>query len=109
MASTGRRRRYGMGCMSLLAIPFALVGFFATYWTTKTLVTHTAMRSWIETPATITHAQLKRNRGDDSDTFQVIAKYQYEHQGRRFTGERVSIYGGSDNIGNFQREAFNEL
>ncbi len=66
------------------------------------------MQSWVEVPAVVRQAELKRNGGED-DTFQTIAVYEYEFGGRKFVGERVGIYGASDNVGTFQSEAYREL
>lgn len=93
----------------LFALPFAVVGVGATYWTMHTAIQHSAMQAWVEVPAIIKHAELKRHRGKDNDTFQTIADYEYEFGGRKYTGQRVSLHGGSDNIGSFQQDVYNEL
>ncbi|MCI0332528.1 MAG: DUF3592 domain-containing protein [Planctomycetes bacterium] len=84
-----------------------------------------AMRSWVEVPAIIRQAELKVNvrhnhgyRGREGPpsrskrTYQLIALYDYEFGGRRFTGDRVSVYGNShtgDNISSFLSNAYLEL
>jgi len=93
----------------LFALPFAAVGVGMTWWSWRIMARHEAMKSWVEVPATITHAELQTRRSDDGTTFRAIAKYQYEFGGRQFTGERVSLHGGSDNLGSFQWNAHREL
>jgi hypothetical protein len=104
MGSNGR----GAGCLILFALPFAAVGVGATWWCAHIVSQHAAMQSWVERPAFIKKIALKENHGEGT-TYQVTAVYEYEFGGRRFTGERVSIGGGSNNIGNFHRAAYQEL
>jgi hypothetical protein len=100
--------KWTAGCMVLFALPFFAVGVGTTVWSAWTAWQHTAMQSWVETPATIRKTELKVTH-DDGTTYKVLAAYDYEFGGQRFTGERVGIDGGSDNIGRFQQEAYNEL
>ncbi|HEX2473695.1 MAG TPA: DUF3592 domain-containing protein, partial [Lacipirellulaceae bacterium] len=107
-ASYARASRIGFGCLTLFALPFAAVGIGATYWAFRTAADHTRMQTWVEMPAVIKQAELKRNGGED-DTFQAIAVYEYEFGGRKYVGERVGIFEASDNVGSFHRDAYREL
>ena len=99
----------GAGCLVLFALPFAGVGVFMTGLTVKTLWSSSRMQDWEEVPAEIVHAELKVNRGDDSTSYRAIARYTYVYDGRDFSGDKVSVHGGGDNIGSFQQDAHAEL
>ena len=51
----------------------------------------------------------KRKRGRSSRTQSTTANYEYEFAGRKYLGDRVSLHSGSDNVGTFQRDVYNEL
>lgn len=93
----------GSGCLLLFALPFAAIGIgmsalaFATLWEAHRLA------DWVEVPARVEQAELQTSRGDDSTTYRATATYAYEWQGRTYRGTRVSLHGGSDNIGSFHQ------
>jgi hypothetical protein len=103
-----RPRFQSGGCLTLFGLPFLVVGlgltlvYFNGY--RKWLVT----QSWVETPCWIETAELKTTHHEGT-TYKAIATYRYVYQGTTYRGDKVSIYGGSDNIGDFQQEAFREL
>lgn len=67
------------------------------------------MQRWHETPANIVRSDLEVHHGDDSTTYRATAEYTYVFRDRRYTGTRVSLYGGADNIGSFQKRVHDEL
>ncbi|MEY3896724.1 MAG: hypothetical protein RLZZ214_2244, partial [Verrucomicrobiota bacterium] len=97
------------GCLALFGLPFLAAGLFLSGLYFRGYAKWWAARSWEEVPCWIESVELKRNSGGDSDTYKALATYQYEYQGRVHHGDRVSLGGGSDNIGNFQRQAHREL
>ena len=98
------------GCLVLFALPFAAVGVGMAIWIARTLWQAAEARSWVETPAAITSAQLKSSRSSKGGTsYRVVANYTYRFANRDYTGDRVSFYSGSDNIGSFQADAYAEL
>ena len=100
----------GFGCLTLFALPFAAVGVGMTWWCTHIASRYSAMQTWVEVPATIRSTELKMSRGaKHSTTYQAVAVYSYKFDGQKFTGEKVGIDGGSDNIGHFQQDAYREL
>ncbi len=103
------KSKKGMGCLLLFALPFAGVGVFMTGLTLWTVLQYVEAQQWKEVPATILHAELEEHRGDDSTTYQVVARYRYSYLGRMHTGTRVGLHGGSDNIGSFHQDAHREL
>ena len=91
------------------SLPFAAVGAWMAVWLGCDLVVYWRMRSWPEVPAKILRAELKADNSGESTTYKATATYQYEYQGRRYTGTRVGIDGGSDNVGSYQRDAYRQL
>ena len=68
------------------------------------------MQDWVQVPAEVVALDLQTNQSDDATTYRVIARFEYEYQGRRYTGERVGIAdGGSDNVGDWQRDTYSRL
>ena len=53
--------------------------------------------------------ELEEHDGDDSTTYETTATYRYEYDGQRYTGDRVAIESGADNIGDFQRRLYHHL
>lgn len=98
------------GFLLLFSLPFAAVGVGTGIWMVLGVVQFERMQSWVQTPATITSAKLESHRGDKgSTTYQAVATYSYTVGGRPFTGQRVGVLGGNDNIGRFQQDAYAEL
>lgn len=91
--------------MFLFALPFAGVGIGMLFFSVlPSLYEWQSMKSWQPVTAQLTHAELKTNRGDDSDTYQAIARYGYQVNGVQYQGDRVGIMSGSDNVGSWQQD-----
>jgi hypothetical protein len=99
----------GAGCGALFALPFAGVGIGALGYLVYVLLQWSAMQAWVETPALILTADLNVIHSDDGSTHLAVATYEYEWEGRRYTGDRVGITGTSDNVGSWQEDKANEL
>lgn len=96
--------------MLLFALPFAAVGVgLLLFSIIPNLYEWQQMKSWPQVQAQLLEARLAVNRGDDSDTYQATARYTYRYQMLDYTSERVAIMGGSDNIGDFQRQLAAQL
>lgn len=67
------------------------------------------MKAWPQVETELLHAELLVNNGEDNDTYRAVARYKYRYQGLDYTGERVAIANGSDNIGNFQQQLAAQL
>jgi hypothetical protein len=69
------------------------------------------MQYWDEVPAIIHSASLSAGRGKSgkSTVYRAHAEYEYEYQGRKYTGTKVSRYFGSDNMGSFHQDIYDEL
>ncbi len=91
--------------MLLLGLPLTGVGLGNLFLSiVPNLVTWQQMKSWPQVSAELQHAELVINhsRSSGSTTYSTSARYHYQYQGKYYAGERVSIMGGSDNIGDFQ-------
>jgi len=99
----------GWGCLILFALPFAAVGVVMTVMVVWDWLEYAAMQRWQEVPARIDRAELEEHHGDGGTTYQATAEYTYVFQDRTFTGNRVSLHGGSDNIGSFHKRVHKEL
>jgi hypothetical protein len=97
------------GCLSLFGLPFLGAGLFMTWLHFSGYVRWLDAQRWEEVPCSIESAELKVSRGDDSTTYKAEAVYSYAYGGRVYSGERVALSGGSDNVGSFQQDAHREL
>lgn len=89
----------------LLGIGVA-IGFFSS----RTLVNAQAMKTWREMPAAVLSCDLQVAHGSKGGpTYRALATYQYEVNGVRHTGNRVSLHTGSDNVGSFQQRVYGDL
>jgi hypothetical protein len=99
----------GLGCLILFALPFALAGLFVGSLAIRSLATWYEARDWVSTPAHILQTDLEVHQGSDSTTYEVTALYQYEWLGQVYSGDRVSLSSGSDNVGSFHQDRHAEL
>lgn len=79
------------------------VGFF-WFKTLPMLTTWYQAQSWQPVLAIITDADLKVSHGDDSTTYKVTANYHYNYQRKNYTGNKVSLSKGFDNIGSYHQD-----
>ena len=89
--------------VTLFALPFFAVGVWML-WTIGNAVYDAArMSSWVPVEAHLESGGYVTNRGDDSDSYEAYASYRYAFNAQSFTGDRVAIMGGGDNVGGFQQ------
>lgn len=108
MEQSKHTKSSGIGCLILFALPFAAVGTFMAWLLLVSLWSHAAMVKWQEVPMRILSVSLEEQHGD-STTYRVEARYAYRYGGRDYTGMRVGLHGGSDNLGDWQRRVYWEL
>ncbi|MCG7862001.1 MAG: DUF3592 domain-containing protein [Candidatus Thiodiazotropha endolucinida] len=89
--------------LTIFGLPFLAVGIFFIYKTAVSVFDAMQMAAWQQTQGTLISAKLSHHRSDDSTTYQAEARYRYRVDGIEYTGERVAIHSGSDNIGDFQQ------
>lgn len=106
--SKGKSGRVWLG---LFGLPFAGVGIGVLVMAIlPTLHDAWRMQQWVPVEAEVVSADLKTNRGDDSETWQAVAHYRYRYDGVEHDGHRVAINdGGADNLGDFQKARASEL
>ena len=90
--------------ISLFALPFFGVGVWMLWLVSSSFVDAWQMDSWVQTEARLTRGGYETHSGDDSNTHKAFAEYTFIYEGRRYTGNRVSLSGGADNIGSYQRD-----
>ncbi|MEN1682121.1 MAG: DUF3592 domain-containing protein [Planctomycetota bacterium] len=96
--------RMSTGCAVLFALPFAGFGSFMAYQLVAMLWMSAATQSWVETPAMLTELKLKRG-----ETQRVIAEYNYEFAGAKYTSDRVGLDDTADNVSSLHKKLYNRL
>lgn len=97
-----------------LGLFFGLLLFSSGLWGLW-LTTHNAFQSWfmavnyVPAEAYIESVSLKSGKHDNATTYQAVATYRYTYQGKEYTGDRVSIHSGSDNVGSYQEDMAQKL
>jgi hypothetical protein len=100
----------GTGFFLLFALPFAGAGVWIGVWLAGDLLAHSRMQSWEGTPAVIVRAKLDSQSDAEGGTSnRATAEYTYQYRGQQYTGRRVAVHGGGDNIGSFQQNAYRQL
>ena len=89
---------------SLFALPFFGVGVWMLWSVSNTIYSAWEMQHWAQVEARLITAGYETHSGDDSDTHQAYARYSYSYDGGLYTGDRVTIAGGADNIGDYQTD-----
>lgn len=89
-------RNSGQGCGGCVLYAFFGIFFVAGsvmfyFFTISPLWSVYAARDWNETPCTVISSEVKRHRGDDSDTFSIEITYRYQVNGQQFTGDRYDF------------------
>lgn len=88
----------------LFALPFFGVGVWMAWSAGSGIVESRQMQQWPPVQASLLDAGYKTHSGDDSDTYEAYADYEYEFAGQRYRNNRVAIAGGADNIGDYQQD-----
>ncbi|RPI62400.1 MAG: DUF3592 domain-containing protein [Lysobacterales bacterium] len=102
--------RQGAGCLMLFAVPFAAVGVGALVWSGWTLLDWREAAGWVPVPAEVVAVELEEHTDSEGDTtYETTATYRYEYAGTSYTGTRVAIDTGADNIGRFQHRLYYDL
>ena len=90
--------------VSLFALPFFSVGVWMLWSISSTLLNAWQMDAWVQADARLTRAGYETHSGDDSDTYEAFASYNYSIGDQSYSGDRVSLSGGADNIGSYQED-----
>lgn len=101
------RRNHRLTAFGLFfAIPALLI---VGYTAILPLVQVIDARDWITTRATLSEARLDTSSSGDGQTYRAVAHYHFAVDGEPFESTRISFHGGSDNLGNYQRDVANRL
>jgi hypothetical protein len=92
--------------MMLFALPFLAFGVGMGGCGAWTAAKVRDAQRWVEVPAVVKTVELKRG---EKNSRRVLATYEYEFGGRKYSGERVSLHSGGDSLGRFQTSAHEEL
>ncbi len=105
-----------IGCLALLALPFAAVGVVTGVQAFRHLEAWAEARRWVEVPAIVEWVELhpdypRRPAGAaiTTEDTPVRARYRYEFGGRFYKGERVWLGSSWDTVGSFHRDIHREL
>lgn len=93
MSKSKRNSSLSGGCLTLFGLPFLIPGLVSAFICFNGYRNWLAVQSWVETPCWIETAELKTSHND----------------GTTYRSSAVSIHGGSDNVGDFQQDAYREL
>jgi hypothetical protein len=95
--------------MTLFALPFFGVGVWMLLSVGSTFYDAWRMQGWEPVAAQLAAAGYETHSGDDSDSYEAYARYSYQYRGRAYYGDRVTLAGGADNIGDYQVDTGNRL
>jgi len=95
--------------MTLFALPFFATGVWMSWSIGNAFVDTFQMRNWVAVEAQLLAGGYESHSGDDSYTYEAYAQYSYTYNGQRYVGNRVSIAGGADNIGDYQQDTGRRL
>jgi hypothetical protein len=89
---------------TLFALPFFGIGVWMLWSIGSTAYDAWRMQQWAPVEARLITAGYESHSGDDSTTYEAYARYSYSFGGGLYTGDRVTIAGGADNIGDYQAD-----
>ncbi|MEQ8204855.1 MAG: DUF3592 domain-containing protein [Woeseia sp.] len=95
--------------LSLFGLPFFAVGLWMLWSISSAFMDYWQMQDWLSVDAQLHTAGYRTQQGDDSNTYEAYATYSYTINGQSYTGSRVAISGGADNIGDYQTDTGNRL
>jgi hypothetical protein len=104
-----KEKRIRSWFLATFGFPFFAVGVYFIFNTAVSLIDAMQMASWQQTQGSLISAKLSHHSSDDSTTYKAEARYRYRVNGVEYSGERVAIHSGSDNIGDFQQQLGRQL
>lgn len=94
-AISRRKQGSGAGCLALFFVVFLLAGLGTLPFLGRPVVQAIGARSWPEVPCTILESRVESHSGDESTTYSVEVRYEYEVDGRLYRSDRYRFMGGS--------------
>jgi hypothetical protein len=104
-----KEKRMRSWFLAIFGIPFFAVGVYFLFNTAVSLFDAIQMASWQQIQGSLISAKLSHHTSDDSTTYKAEARYTYRVNGVEYSGDRVAIHSGSDNIGDFQQQLGRQL
>lgn len=110
-SSVSPAKQLGGGCAVLFGLPFILAGLAIGWFLYFPVIGGWwSARTWEEVPCWIEKADMTSSRSSKGGTsYKTTASYRYEYRGRTYHSEKVGLAGGSDNIGDFQQRAHDQI
>ena len=93
----------------LFSLPFAGFGVFMLFMIGTELMDAAEMRGWQPVQARLLTAGYETHTDEDGSTWLAYATYEYTWHTQAYTGDRVAIAHGADNIGGYQKKLGNRL
>lgn len=88
----------GWGCGLVFILPFLLIGLgclsFSLYYIFKT----EQAKGWIQIPANVQKIDIDSHSNKGTVSYEVIAKYFYTIEGKKYSGDRIAFGYGMNNI-----------
>lgn len=95
--------------LAIFGLPFFAVGVYFLFTTLLSFYDVMRMASWPQVQGTLITASLHSSTSDNTTTYSATAQYRYRVGGMDYSGDRVAIHGGGDNIGDFQHKLGSQL
>ncbi len=90
--------------VALFGLPFAAFGLGFFFWNVLPgIIDSISVQDWHPATANLLQVELVTSVSDGSSSYRATARYQYYYAGQTYTGDRVAVHNGGDNIGNFQQ------
>lgn len=93
----------------IFGLPFFVVGCYFLNTTAHSLYDVMRMATWSQTQGELTSANLSSSTSSKTTTYRATAQYRYRVDDVEYTGNRVAIHNGGDNVGQFQQQLGNQL
>ncbi len=107
---SGKDLKKGGGCMIVFGLVFFLAGLAPGIIATNTLIKNFRAQSWEAVDARVVSARLNSSTDSEgSTTYSVEGSFRYRYRGADYVSDQVSFDTGSDNIGSFHQDAYNQL
>jgi len=97
------------GCLMLFGLPFLAAGLAMAWFYFSGLAAWWNARTWIETPCRIITTELKTKSSDDGTSYEATGSYTYLWEGREYQSNRISLQGGGDSLGDYQKRVFRSM
>lgn len=102
----GRSARFAGLVFGLVFLGVGLIlGYFLVF---PDVCDWLAARAYVSVPGKLYRVELQSHRGK-SATYNVRATYRYTFRDQTYTGSRVAISDGADNVGDYQRNLYHRL